>query len=184
MLFRQVFKEHTSVKFFIENKIDYPKTIIDDNYLISKGLKRKIINTDFPTTVLFNNEKNIDSDVIICCYGGMVEHAIETSYNLLIDDEITTKIYVPTQISPIDDSTINSIASNNSIMIFVEQGYASTGWCSQLITQLIQSEKCKCDLSKIKIIGPLEEPIPANIFKERDFFPDSRKIISKVRELT
>ena len=113
----------------------------------------------------------------------MVEHAIEASYNLLIDDEITTKLYIPTQISPIDSSTIDSIASNKSKMIFIEQGYASTGWCSQLITQLIQSDKCNCKVSEIKIIGPIEEPIPANILKEKDFFPDSHNIISKVREL-
>jgi len=183
MLFQQVFKENTCVKFFIENKTDYPKNIIKIDYLRNKGLTKKIINSDFPTTVLFNNEENIDPDILICCYGGMVENAIEASYNLLIDDEITTKIYVPTQISPIDSSTIDSIASNKSKMIFVEEGYASTGWCSQLITQLIQSDKCRCKVSQIKIIGSLEEPIPANIFKEKDFYPNSLKIITKVREL-
>jgi len=183
ILFQQVFGEKTRVKLFIETKKDYPKTIIDDKYLHSKGLKREILNTSFPTTVLFNNEENIDPDFVICCYGGMVDDAIEASYNLLIDDEITTKLYIPTKISPIDDSTINSIASNKSKMIFVEEGYASAGWCSQLITQLIQSDKCKIKVNEIKIIGPPAAPIPANIIKEKDFFPDSHDIISKVREL-
>ena len=183
MLFKQVFKENTSVKFFIENKTDYPKTIIEDKYLLSKGLKKETINTDFPTTVLFNNEENVDPDFVICCYGGMVENIIEASYNLLIEDEITTKLYIPAQISPIDSATIDSIGSNKSKMIFVEEGYANAGWCSQLITQLIQSDKCMCKVSEIKIIGPNEEPIPVNIFKEKDFFPSSNNIISKVREL-
>ena len=182
-LFKKVFQDDTSVKFFIENKVDYPKAILEKDYLLKKGLIRKTINDDFPTTILYNNEEKADPDLLICCYGGMVENAIKASYTLLIEDEITTKIYVPSQISPVDILTIESISANKSKMIFVEEGYANSGWCSQLITQLIQSRKSKININDINIIGPLNNPIPVNIIEEKNHYPTSTKIILKARDI-
>ena len=156
---------------------------MSDNYLLSKGLKKKTINFDFPTTVLFNNEENMSPDIVICCYGGMVEDVIEASFNLLVEDEITTKLFIPTQISPIDSETVNAICSNKSKLILVEEGYSDNGWCSQLVTHLIQNDNCNIKLSEIKIIGPRHEPIPANMIMEKHFFPNSCNIVEKIRSM-
>ena len=67
-LLQKTFYNSGKVKFFIENKIDYPKNIVEDNYLLNKGFNKKTLNNEFQTTILFNNQENIEPDIVICCY--------------------------------------------------------------------------------------------------------------------
>ncbi len=182
-LLENTYYSEGKLKFFIESKTDYSKKIVDATHLKNSGLKKKSINSQFPTTILYNNEDGVESDVVLCCYGGMVEHVMQAAYDLLIEEEITTKIYVPSLISPIDKSTIDSIGSVSSKIVIVEEGYSTMGWGTQLVGQLIESNTSNNRLKDIKIIGPSNKPIPANKTLENLHFPDSKKIVNEVRKI-
>lgn len=179
LLFSQTFESDEVVKLFLENKIDYPKKIIDSDYLEKSGFRAYTKGDTFPTTIITNGDSG-EEDVIICTYGAMVPNALEASYELLIEEELTTKIVIPTQISPIDSNTLNCLDSSNSKLVIVEEGYSTAGWSSHLLESLVSNTKYKYNLQDIKIVGPNFNHIPANVDDEKLHYPKSNDIIKSV----
>lgn len=134
-------------------------------------------------SILKNHEENKHPEILFCCYGGVVNEVIDAAYNLMIEQEISSSIFTPTKISPIDDTLIEEIKKINfKKIIIVEDGYASCGWGSHLVTSLIKN-KLNFKLSDVEIYGPKNHMIPANFYKEKEFFPNSKSIYKDILNL-
>ena len=181
--FEQIFFEKSKVKLLIENKIDYTKNLYENIEIKKKGFELKNINDKIPLSILKNHEENKHPEILFCCYGGVVNEVIDAAYNLMIEQEISSSIFTPTKISPIDDTLIEEIKKINfKKIIIVEDGYASCGWGSHLITSLIKN-KLNFKLSDVEIYGPKNHMIPANFYKEKEFFPNSKSIYKDILNL-
>ena len=74
------------VKLFIENKNDYPRKILSDDDLAKKGFRKETRDNLFPLFLCTNSEPDEKADITICCYGGMVKHALEAAYEILLEE--------------------------------------------------------------------------------------------------
>ena len=178
--FEEIFSEETKVKLLIENKIDYGKNLYEDIEIKKKGFNFKKVNNKIPLSILKNHEDNKNPDILFCCYGGVVSEVIDAAYTLMIEKEISSSIFIPIKISPIDSCLIEEIKKNYfKKMIIIEDGYTSCGWGSHLLTNLSEN-KFNIKLSDVEIYGPKNYMIPANFYKEKEFFPNSKSIYDNI----
>ena len=177
-----VYNDDTPVKLFVENKLDYAKKNHSNKDLSEMGFTLSRIGDRFPTVVLDNSDGE-RCDAIIFCYGGMLRHTLQASYDLLIEEEVTSKIIIPTQIFPVEIIPFMSHLSNFKKLLFIEEGYSSSGWGSCLITELVNSGGISIGMENIRILGPEFKPIPVGIEDEKKHFLSSVDIKQKVLEL-
>ena len=171
-IFVQTIEKKTSVKLFIENKSDYSVKLLDDNYLSEKGFTKKTFGNILPTVVIENCYADENSDVTICCYGGMVSYTIDAAFQLLIENEITCTICVLSQVFPTDIETISMFVNKTNNLVIVEESYSEAGWGSYIISDLAGKGKVDLSLSSIKKVGAAFTPIPADPVRERKNLPE------------
>ncbi len=179
-LLLDVYDSKTNVKFFLENKIDYTKDILNENDLDKQGFKLEKIQNDVIDNMIYNSERVNDSDITFCCYGGSVEKTLKAAKDLFISNEISSTIVIPSKIVPMNKEVIEKIAFYSKKLVIVEEGYADSGWGSYLLTQLTKF-KNSINVNNIKILGPRFEPIPANFNKEKNHFVTKENIIKEVK---
>lgn len=175
-----VYKKNTNVKFFLENKVDYTKKIFTKNDLEKLGFKIKQIKNDVTDNIIYNSDTLDNHDVTFCCYGGSIEKTLQAAKDLFISDEISSSIIIPSKISPMNRTLLESVAFYGKKLIIIEEGYADSGWGAYLLTQLIKIRN-DINLKNIKILGPKFEPIPANFIKEKKHFVSKETIIKEVK---
>jgi pyruvate/2-oxoglutarate/acetoin dehydrogenase E1 component len=172
-LFINTYNDNTPVKFFLENKLDYPRKTLNRNFLSDMGYAISVSESEFPIVTIYNDE---NPDVTIFCYGGMVNNVIKATYDLLIEEEVTSRMIIPTKIFPLQMNSLIGLMGTIEKVVFIEEGYAKAGWSSYLLSELANSEKCNINLSNILTIGPEFNHIPANFDAEKKHFPSSKKI--------
>ena len=106
----------------------------------------------------------------------MAPEVFEAAYSLMIEEEISSSIYIPTKISPIDTELINHMSKlSPKKIVIVEDGHSKCGWGSHLITKLSEMN-IDLKLNNIKILGSKHHMVPANFNEEKDFFPNKFSI--------
>ena len=180
-LLLDVYNSKTNVKFFLENKIDYTKEILNISDLEKQGFKLEVIKkSDVVDNLIYNSDKANESDITFCCYGGSVEKTLKAAKDLFISDEITSSIVIPSKIFPMNKEITEKIAFNSKKLVIIEEGYTDSGWGSYLLTQLTKY-KNSINVNNIRILGPRFEPIPANFEKEKNHFVTKENIIKEVK---
>lgn len=182
-LLLDTFYKKEGVTFLIENKTDYPQDIADETEFRNKDFKFSRFGEDFPTIVVSNFSSNEQPDITICCYGGMVRFALQAAFELLIEDEITSHICVPSSIYPVQIDHITECIKETRNLVVVEEAYAQAGWSSYIVTELIQSENLKISLSDISIVGTDMIPIPASVEWENEHLPGADNIKEAVKNI-
>ena len=169
------------VSIIIENKIDYGLKLIENVELIKKGfLNINILDDNFKTIVIDNASNDINSDIALICYGGISNLALETAFQLLLEEEITTRVIIPTLIYPLSLSHIKKAINNINNLFIIEEGYAESGWGAYLINCLANNNLLNS--LNIRTIGSKMQPIPANYYDEKEHLPNIKSIIGIILE--
>tara|TARA_E500000178_G_scaffold133871_1_gene133867 strand:+ start:22528 stop:23538 length:1011 start_codon:yes stop_codon:yes gene_type:complete len=179
-LLLDVYESKTNVKFFLENKVDYTKDILNKEDLDKQGFKLETIKNDVVDNLIYNSDSIKGSDITFCCYGGSVEKTLNAAKDLFISDEISSLVVVPSKIAPMNKEVLEKIAFYSKKLVIIEEGYADSGWGSYLLTQLTKFENT-INVNNVKILGPKFEPIPANFEKEKNHFVTKENIIKEVK---
>lgn len=182
-LLQAAFRSPAAVKFFIENKSDYPQEPWTDQALAARGFRREVREGDLPLTLLHTTRPGEAPDLVLCCYGGMAPHALEAAYRLLIEDETTVTLCIPSLISPLDAAPIARCLAGARGLLCMEEGYTPAGWGSYLLGRLAEAG-CALPLSAIRLVGPAFEPIPASPAAELAHLPGVGDILHAARELS
>ena len=175
-LLLDTFDKKEGITFFIENKTDYVQHIVEKKELMSRGFEFSRVDDNFPTVVLSNFSSSKPPDITICCYGGMVRFAMQAAFELLIEDEITSHICVPSSVYPIKINHLIECIKETKNLVLVEEGYAQAGWSSYVITELTRSKSLQIALNDINIVGAGNIPIPASVEWENEHLPDASDI--------
>lgn len=176
------FYKKSGITLFIENKLDYSHNLIDPAILSSKGFHVTIQGDDFPVTILSNAEGDYP-DVVLCCYGGMVRFALDAAYEMLMQDEITCALVIPTAIYPLDVRPISGLMNATNKLLVAEEGYSEPGWGAYLVSELAKLPDQNIKLNQIKIIGPSMEIIPASVELEDRHLPGAEILKNEIRQL-
>jgi pyruvate/2-oxoglutarate/acetoin dehydrogenase E1 component len=118
---------------FVENKLDYTQALLeewDKYYLIKK--------TDdyFPIYSVFYEEEI--SDLTVICYGGLVKNAATLQKDIYMEEEISIKIIVPSQISPAPTNQLYNLIKEDARVLIIEEGHTPFGWGDTILSQLYQ----------------------------------------------
>jgi len=122
---------------FIENKLLYPKKIVEikDGYMDDFSAK---ITEDSYYSVILSNADFEECDVTILTYGGMLPYVIDASNEILEKEEITCEIIVPSYLNKANISeTIKSIETSGRLVI-VEEGTKTGGWGAEMTAKVIE----------------------------------------------
>jgi len=156
---------------FVENKVDYSSKLlstIDERYIIEKD------ESLFPNYTIYYDE--IESDITIITYGGLVQKVAEIQKELYMDEEIGVKIIVPSLLSPFDFSYLYEMVKDDDNIIIVEEGHTPFGWGDTILSQLVQAGLKK----NIKTIGAKNNVIGAAKNLEDSVLPNFIEIKNSI----
>lgn len=174
------YESKSTIKIFLENKLDYSKNILSKEELTNLGFNLKLISGGLKTSIVYNSEDDQLSDFFLLSYGGLTEKLIKASTKLLLEHELTSTIIIPSQISPLNEETLEYLSLINKNIFTMEDGYSDAGWGSY-VTSCLTKKNNFLKLNQIKIIGPKNKIIPANIVKEKDHFIQVEDIFEIVK---
>tara|TARA_B100000963_G_scaffold361901_1_gene400675 strand:+ start:108 stop:1037 length:930 start_codon:yes stop_codon:yes gene_type:complete len=148
-------------------KSNKPTLIIENKILYSK---EQLQTKDLP---IFQNP-----DVICVGYGGVVDFCVESSKELLEEEEINVSVYNLNNLNPFQSSKIKDLSRLSKKFVFVEEACGEWGF----------SEMCKSsltginDIKTISIKGP-SHPLPSSKNWELELLPNKNKIKKAIIEL-
>jgi len=73
------YESKSTIKIFLENKLDYSKNILSKEELTNLGFNLKLISGGLKTSIVYNSEDDQLSDFFLLSYGGLTEKLIKAS---------------------------------------------------------------------------------------------------------
>lgn len=173
----EAYSSQKKVKIFIEDKLDYTRNILLKKELEKDGFSLIKLNKSENTSILSNSADILNTDFVLISYGGTLSRILKACKNALIEKEITSTIIAVSKIYPVEDDLKNFLEKIDKKVLIIEDGYSNFGWGSYLLTELTKVNK-KLNLKDIKILGPKNAIIPANVTKEKKHFIQEEDIIN------
>lgn len=175
---------------FIENKILYSKSILDnkDNseFLIKTHSPRDQYDGLLPVKqyapALHLRVKDAPVPrVTIATYGYMAELCLQAVLQLAYEYEIFADLVVISQLTPFDIDPIQAAVQNSHQLLVVEEGTYTLGWGAEILALSI--EIFGNEISKVQRIAAFDSPIPASVNLETSVLPDTRDIVEAVKKM-
>lgn len=110
---------------YIENKLDYPKELVLEDFDIFKR-----VTWGQNVRIEVRGEK---AEWTIVTYGGMAVFAVEAAKKLMLEEEIAIDVVVVSNLNEWNELE-KTIRANN--VLVVEEGVAEFGWASQIVCAL------------------------------------------------
>ena len=166
-ILKQIVSNNKGINVFSENKLNYPKNLIDEKN-IREGLSiKKSINNE--NIVYISNMNFEDPDLLIITHGGNTILIEELMVDLLMEYELSVQANIPAQIKPIDFNGIIEGISNCKCIITFEESPKHFGWGSEIVAHLAESKMI--ENKNVMRIGADETPIPSSLHLEERTLP-------------
>lgn len=154
---------------FIENKLDYPKELLLQNFDI---FERTELNGNVRISI-----ENESPELTIITYGGISGMAVDTAKKLMYDEEVAIDVIVVSHISDsIKQSSVIELLRTEFVLI-VEESTGGYGFSAQAAFELITLKK------KVEIITSKCCFIPSAEIAEHDVLVSSEQIYDTVMNI-
>lgn len=177
LMYRNIFKTIKEPTVVIENKKMYAQKqwSIKNNQYKDFSIK-EINNYGFPTLV-FSMDLDVEPDLWLITYGGMLEDSLSAAYDLMVNEEIQVNVVCLSQLSPLPIIDLE-VLSRHAKVIVAEEGTKTAGLGAEIIAEL-----CENNLgSQFGRIAMPDLPIPNGIALESQLIPAKEQIISQIKE--
>ncbi|MDY6850841.1 MAG: transketolase C-terminal domain-containing protein [Thermodesulfobacteriota bacterium] len=173
---------HDAPILFIEYKLDYPKRLVRAADGMADFWRVRVSNHHFPLVRLSATDFE-DDQVVILTYGGMVTPVLRACETLILEEEITLEVIIPSLVKPFElNKEIISSMEKAGKVIIIEEGTVSNGWGSELAACI--GERIFSSLKKpVKRLGALNAPIGASSALEDAILPGQNNIIQEIKSL-
>lgn len=115
---------------FIENKLDYPKELVLEDFDIFNR-----VSLDDVVRLEVRGEK---PEWTIVTYGGISAFAVDAAKKLMFDEEIAVDVLVVSALN--EWEKISAVIRSEKILV-LEEGVADFGWGSQVVSTFVNEEK-------------------------------------------
>lgn len=169
---------------FVENKGLYPLEIVaSEEAEFDLFRLDRIRHKDAPgfDTVKVSIRGNEDHEAVIVAYGGMVPIVLEAMKTLFIQDEICTRLYVPSIVKPLPDDFTKILAEERRKLIVCEESPRYAGWGAELVAQISEDYPNRIPAGGICRIGAKNTSIPCSRELENAVLPQVEDIVMAVR---
>lgn len=119
-------------------------------------------------------------DAVIVTYGGMVPAALEAAETLLIEDELTVDLALPSLLSPLPAETIANAAQSAPLLVTLEEGQAAAGFGAEVIAALL--ERAHAPAQRALRIAAAPCPVPAARSLETRALPNRDAVVAALRK--
>lgn len=173
---------HDAPFLFIENKLDYPRKLHECANCGFDFWKVEKSGNDFPV-VRLSATGFTDDQVTVLTYGGMVTPVLEACRRLVMEEEITTEIIIPSLIKPFGpERQILDSVNRTGRLIILEEGTRDWGWGAEIAATV--SEAAFMNLKKpVARVGALNLPIGTAPSLEDATLPGCETIMKRIRSL-
>ena len=163
----------------IENKLQYNFILGDVNKTYLNNFKIKNYEDNFISTFSISEFNN--DEVTLVCYGGTTEIALQASYELFLEKEISCRIIVFSKLNEINEEILKSLMADSGPILTIEESNKFFGFGSEIGT--ILKEDKRFHLRKFKRLASRDSIIPASISLEKDALISSQKIKDNINEI-
>ncbi len=153
---------------FIEHKLLY-------------NTKGEISDGDYTIPIGKADVKRKGNDVTIATYSRMVLFALEAG-DILEKEGINVEVIDLRTLSPLDIDTISDSVKKTGRLLTVEEGNKSVGVGAEVSSRVVEEAFDYLD-APVKRLASKDVPIPFSKNLEKAVLPDTKKIISEVKEL-
>lgn len=162
----------------IENKLDYTRTIkMNENGNVG-DFNLKYSKSDDAFFMEASLTEHIDHNLTILTYGGMTQFVLDAAVELLIEYDVSVKVFSTSRLYPVPTLAITEIAQQGPIL-FVEEGGKSFGIMAEF-SSTVSENVPEC---KTKRIAALDFNIPSSMPIENQVLPTTDHIISAAKFL-
>jgi len=183
-LLRRVILEQDDPVLFVENKVLYPKQVLDPVAL--SDFEVHSTQGDLAPTHTLRLKGAPQPRLTLTAYGYMAELAREALLRLAFEYELFCELVVPTQLAPLpaEGSLEPSLAASlerSTRLLTVEEGTFSLGWGAEQVARAAQQFGSR--LYAARRLAAAEAPIPAARTLEEAALPAVEDIIATAREM-
>jgi 2-oxoisovalerate dehydrogenase E1 component len=126
----------------IENKKDYARRVGVFPDWIKENFQLEVLTHRYPIVRL--RPSNVDADISIITYGGVVSDALTAIESLFFEYEILSELIVPSQISPLEKKLLRGAITGKAV-IAVEEGSEGGGFTSEVVAALSEALPTEAD---------------------------------------
>ena len=171
LLYTRLFERVDCPTLVVENKVLYGDYVTHQSNL---GFWCEHTDEDFPTTRIRSSE---NPDITIVCYGGSLAE-VEKALDVLFEEhEIVAEVICPTQIYPLQMSSIIASVAVSRRLLVVEEGQLFCGFGAEVIA--LVSEGCQGLPLVTRRLGAAPHPLPSCKPAEIASLPAVHSIVSK-----
>ncbi|UYN88851.1 MAG: hypothetical protein KIT08_07020 [Anaerolineales bacterium] len=183
-LLRRAILEQNVPVLFIENKVLYPKQILDSAALADFEIQ--VSPGEFAPTHTLRLKGAPAPRLTLTAYGYMADLAREALTQLAFQHELFCELVVPTQLAPLPAAGTLEPALQDSLqrsgrLLTVEEGTYSLGWGAEQLARAAQQLGGR--LQAARRVAAAEAPIPAARNLEDAALPSVEDIVSAAREM-
>jgi len=165
---------------FIENKGLYARPVqAADSAGRLNDLYLRATPDPYPTVSLSYNDF-AEADATIVAYGGMTELAVEAAHRLLMEDELSCEVVMPSRINPLDTAPIAHSLRRSGRLIVCEEGTATGGFGSEVVARMVSEEMNVLKAPPARVAA-LDFPIANTSTLEQAVLPQVEDIVAAVR---
>ena len=117
----------------------------------------------------------------IAAYGYMAELAREAALQLAYEHEGFVELVVPTQLAPVEISSVLASARRTRRLLVIEEGSQTMGWGAEVVARC--AESLGPDLRRVRRLGAQEVPIPASVYLEAAVLPGIEEIVGAAKKM-
>lgn len=167
---------------FIEYKRLYPLCMERDPHTIEKeGLFIREDDSEFPSVTLANDHFD-NVQITVLSYGGIVLDIVDSIKEIMIEDEISCEIILPSMIKPFDYKTLLDSIKKTGRLLVVEEATMDYGFGSEILAHISEMafKSLRCPPRRI---AALNCPIGSSKSLESESLPDKNKIKTALKEM-
>ena len=173
--------QNTHPTLLIENKIAYNQRMESEQPGMVKDFFIYYGGVSPNWTVSLSLTEFEEENACIICYGGMLSFAMSAARHLLVEDEISVRIVVPSQISPLPEADLLAAIKKDVPLLAVEESNTRSGFGSEVLAFL--AEHGRVSNSAVKRLGAAETAIASSKMLEDKLLPGSNDIIKAIEKL-
>ena len=172
---------------FIENKLLYPRPLLDPEIMPEFELHtwrddQKHIPGNEACPTLTASIKNAPlPSLTLAAYGYMADLALHAMLELAYKYEIFCELVVPTQLVPFFDTPFISSIQKTRRLLVMEEATASHGWGAEILARIL--EEMGDGIKYAARLGAKNHPIPASQLLEKETLPGIPEIIDSALKI-
>ncbi|MBX3002394.1 MAG: hypothetical protein KF828_00470 [Anaerolineales bacterium] len=183
-LLRRAILEQDDPVFFVENKVLYPKPVLDAQTLQDFEIEQT--QGEFAPVHTLRLKGAPPPTLTLSAYGYMAELAREALTRLAFEHEIFAELVVPTQLAPLPaggglEPALAAALQRSGRLLTIEEGTYSLGWGAEQLARASQALGPR--LLAARRLAAHEAPIPAARALEEAALPSVADILRTAREM-